>query len=89
MENLERIEISRMQVINKIKAMIEKRNGNCYHDWEYITQHHGWTYWHVCKLCGKTSDQDRELSEEKLKEKCHFFNKRYVPNISCLKKYCG
>ena len=74
------------QSLNKIKDKIKTQKGDDLHDWEYISVHHGWTWWHKCRLCGKYSGENKDLSKEQRKEKCSFFDSNYVPNLWKLKK---
>jgi hypothetical protein len=76
---LQKIEQEKREIISKIKKEIKNKRGDL-HDWEYISVHHGWTFWYQCKLCGKYSSEDRDLSNELKKEKCNFFDVDFIPN---------
>jgi len=53
------------------KERLLKERGNT-HNWKYTSVHHGWTYWHTCKYCGKTI-QDSPLREGEKTEPCTYF----------------
>jgi hypothetical protein len=83
---LNKIEKQRNKIIDKIKEEIRVKRGNL-HDWDYISVHHGWTFWYECRLCGIRNGEDRELSKEKKEEKCPFFDKDFIPDMNDLREY--
>ena len=86
LEELQKIEDQKQHKLSEIKEDIKKRKGNILHDWEYVSEHHGWTFWYECRLCGKMSVQDRALSDANKKEECAFYNKMFIPNIKDLER---
>ena len=85
-EALQKIESEKRKVINQVKDRLKTKRGNT-HDWDYVSVHHGWTFWHRCKLCGKYKEKDRELTKKDMTEECPFFGEHFIPYIENLKEY--
>ena len=78
---LKEIEALKLKKLREIKLEIAKHRGNTRHKWEFISIHHGWTFWYKCRLCGKIKEEDRNLTKQDKNEECRFFIKHFIPNI--------